>query len=106
MESRAGTGHGRGDESVWYGGSSPESEVEVFIILRDLDLGLNVSISTIFGLSSNALTEVSKDVDILLLWNSLLVSSNLSMDLLGLISGGNLFSLLRARRVLWDRTAA
>lgn len=78
MESRAGTGHGRGDESVWYGGSSPESEVEVFIILRDLDLGLNVSISTILGLSSHALTEVSKDVDILLLWNSLLVSSNLS----------------------------
>ena len=62
--------------------SSPKSETEVFV-LRDLDLGVPVSTSTIFGLSSMLLIVVSNGADSLLLWIgavccSLLVSSNLS----------------------------
>lgn len=45
-----GTGYGRGVEIVWQPKSSPHSD-NATLYRRDLDLVLNVSISTIFGLS-------------------------------------------------------
>lgn len=58
---RDGTRHGSGEESVWLCGSSVQSETQVLLLL-DLDLGLPVSTSTIFGLSSIALSNVPESL--------------------------------------------
>lgn len=74
MQARAGFARGAGEVILWKYGSSPESDEDV-TNLRDLDLGLNVSISTFFGLSSKAVYLVSKEAEDVLLWNSFLSSS-------------------------------